>query len=139
MLLSYKNRKIKLIPVKYRHISNITDYLEDFDHLRLSDDERKSLEHALFVQAASGFIASLAQNEHLVHEHVGNAHPVYAVKADTSDGQTYYALKMSNNVSVRCSEDIYRMSPIKQNIWYTNSLSKQLAPPPVEQLRMFEL
>lgn len=137
MIITHNDREIKRIPRKYEGIENITDYLEDFEHKRLTDDERDHLDNRLFRQECEKFLEKLEQNEHLVHEQVKDAHPTLSVKANTSDGQTYYAIRMSNNISVRCEESLYRLSPVKQKINYSNSLSRQIAPPPVEQLRMF--
>ena len=137
MIITHNNRPIKLIPRKYDGIENITDYLEDFEHMRLTEDERDHLDNRLFRQECERFLEKLEQSEHLVHEHVKDAYPVLSIKANTSDGQVYYAIRMSNNISVRCEESLYRMSPVKHEINYTNSLSRQIAPPPVEQLRMF--
>jgi len=138
MILIYNNREIKLIPRKYQGIENITDYLEDFEHMRLTDDERDILDNRMFRQECESFLEKLEQSENLVHEHVKDAYPMLSIKANTSDGQTYYAIKMSNNISVRCDESLYRLSPVKHKINYTNSLSRQIAPPSEEQLRMFE-
>lgn len=89
MILIHNFRKIKLIPYKYASITNITDYLEDFDHIRLNTDEREYLDHALFSQAAYQLLQKIAENEKLVYEHIGDARPLYIVKAETSDGQTF--------------------------------------------------
>jgi hypothetical protein len=137
MILTHNNREIKLIPRKYDGIENITDYLEDFEHKRLTEAERDNLNNRLFRQAAEIFLADLEKSEKLVHEQVKDAWPILSIKVKTSDDQTYYAIKMSNNISVRCEEALYRMSPVKDSINYTNSLSRQIAPPSVEQLRMF--
>lgn len=137
MKVTYKNRMIKLIPRKYKAIENITDHLEDFDHLRLTEDERETLDYALFAQEAAKFIEELKEKEKLVYEICCNTKPASTVKVITSDDQVYYALRMSNNLSIRCDEALYRLSPIRNKITYTNSLSRQIAPPPVEQLRMF--
>lgn len=137
MILTHNNREIKLIPRKYEGIENITDYLEDFEHKRLTEDERDHLDNRLFRQECENFLSDLEKSEKLVHEQVKDAWPILSLRVLTSDNQTYYAIRMSNNISVRCDEALYRLSPVKQKINYTNSLSRQIAPPPVEQLRMF--
>lgn len=137
MKIKHNNQVIKLIPAKFNVIENITDYLEDFEHKRLTEGERETLDYALFAQEASKFIEELKEKEKLVYEFCCNTKPASTMKVITSDEQVYYALRMSNNLSIRCDEALYRLSPIRNKITYTNSLSRQIAPPPVEQLRMF--
>lgn len=138
MILKHNDRPIKLIPLKYQVIENITDYLEDFSYIRLSKIERESLDSAMFRQAADKFLEKLEENNKLAHEQVKKAFPMLALRVETSDGQRYYALKMSNGISVRCDEQLYRLAPTRENLRYGNSLNRQIAPPSVEQLRMFE-
>lgn len=128
MIIYYRDRPLKLIPRKYDAIIGLTDHLEDFDHIRLSDNERQNLDMALFRQQAQSFIKSLADREPLVYEQIHSARPVMVHQVTTNDGQIYYSLKMSNGISVRCTRILFDLSPTKGRIKYAAQLSAQIAP-----------
>lgn len=123
MIITYKSKPIKLVPKKYSKIPNITDYLEDFENIRLSNVERKHLDMALFIKAAESFLMYLSLLEPLVYELVENAKPVSASRIGEMSGETYTVLTMSNGMSVRCDESVFRISPVKYRLRYANSLS----------------
>lgn len=138
MILTHNNRKIKLIPREYQGIENITDYLEDFENMRLTDVERATLNKQMFRHYAELFLRKLVKAEKLDYLRIKNAFPLTTIKVLTSDNQTYYVLKMSNEFSVRCDEALYMKSPGKEEMDFNNPLFRQIAPPGAEQLRMFE-
>jgi len=137
MKIYYKNRLIKRVKEKYQVIKNITDYLEDFEHIRPIKAEIRYLDQALFEEQISWLTLKFKYNEPLVYEQIQQAKPVKAYRVTTSDGQIYYSLEFSNGLSVRCPEQIFRIAPVKMKLKQTNSLSRQIAPPSVEQLRLF--
>lgn len=127
-----------MIPAEFGSIENITDYLEDFDHIRLSNDERESLNQALFPNAVCQLLRKIKGDKDVAEKHIENIEHIYAVKVETSDGQTYFALKINNDLSVRCDEKLFNKSPIQKEIRYNDPLSRLIAPPAAQQLIMFE-
>ena len=123
MILYHNNRPMKLIPKKYIKIPDITDYLEDFENLRLDEVERKHLDMRLFTLAAENFIMLLYLSEPLVYAQIENAKPVSASRIKYTDGTVEYMLVMSNNLTVRCELELYSLSPVKTS--RTNVANKQ--------------
>lgn len=139
MIITYKSKPIKLVPKKYSLIPDITDYLEDFENIRLSNVERKHLDMALFVKEAESFLMYLSLLEPLVYEQIENAKPVSASKIGEMSGETYTVLTMSNGMSVRCDESVFRLSPVKYRRRYANSLANiALQQSDVTQLKCFD-
>lgn len=124
MIIYHNSRPLKLIPKKYSAIPDITDYLEDFENIRLDNIERKHLDMRLFTLAVENFMMLLCLTEPLVFSQIENARPVSASRVKYTDGVVEYMLIMSNNLSVRCEFDIYSLSPIKTS--RTNVVNKQL-------------
>ena len=139
MKLIHNNQYLKILPKKFLDIKNIVDFLEDESVKRLTPIERNNLKKALFQQRVSQTLLSyLSQHEPLILEQVGEAKPMIAYKVSTNDGQLYYVLKFDNNVTVRCSEIIYRMSPNRGKLKYASCLATNKVPPPcTEQLQLF--
>lgn len=107
MIIYHNNRPIKKVHRKYLQIENLTDHLEDFDYLRLSDAERNTLDRELFRLAAENFLMLLSLTDPLVFEQVKDARPVCAGKIKDADNQLCTVLKMSNNVTLRCDDSLY--------------------------------
>lgn len=124
MIIYHNDRPLKLIPKKYIKIPDITDYLEDFENIRLDEIERKNLEMRLFTLAVENFMMLLYMTEPLVFAQIENARPVSATRVKYTDGTVEYMLVMSNNLSVRCELEIYSLSPVKTS--RTNVANKQL-------------
>jgi len=59
MMIYHNDRPLKLIPEKYIKIPDITDYLEDFENIRLDEIERKHLDMRLFTLAVENFMMLL--------------------------------------------------------------------------------
>ncbi len=116
MIIYYNDRPLKLIPKKYSKIQNITDYLEDFDNIRLDEIERKHLDMRLFTLAVENFMMLLYLSEPLVYEQIENAKPVSASRVRNNEGLIEYRLVMSNNLSVLCDYEVYSLSPVKSKI-----------------------
>jgi len=124
MIIYHNERPLKLIPKKYINIPDITDYLEDFENLRLDEIERKHLDMRLFTLAVENFMMLLYMTEPLVFAEIENAKPLSASRVKYTDGVVEYMLIMSNNLSVRCELEIYSLSPLKTS--RTNVANKQL-------------
>ena len=124
MIIYHNERPLKLIPKKYITIPDITDYLEDFENIRLDKIERKHLDMRLFTLAIENFMMLLYMTEPLVYAEIENARPVSASRVKYTDGVVEYMLLMSNNLSVRCELEIYSLSPVKTS--RTNVANKQL-------------
>lgn len=124
MIIHHNGRPLKLIPKKYKDIPNITDYLEDFENLRLDEIERKNLDMRLFTLAVENFMMLLYMSEPLVYAQIENTKPVKVSRLRYTDGQVEYMLLMSNNLTVRCDQYIYSLSPVKRS--RTNVANKQL-------------
>lgn len=124
MIIYHNDRPLKLIPKKYSNIPNITDYLEDFENIRLDEIERKHLDMRLFTLAVENFMMLLYFSEPLVFAQIENANPVAASRVKYTDGVVEYMLIMSNNLTVRCELEIYSLSPVKTS--RTNIANKQL-------------
>lgn len=127
MIIYHNDRPLKLIPKKYSAIPDITDYLEDFENIRLDEIERLNLDRRLFTLAAENFMMLLYLSEPLVYEQIKNAKPVSAARVRNTDFQIEYRLVMSNGLSVVCDLEIYSLSPVK------TKLAKQN----IEQLKIF--
>lgn len=128
MIVKHNSRKIKLVPKKYESIKNITDFLEDFDHIRLSEHERESLDYELFRQAVESMLIDLSIFEPLVYEQVKDSRPLMCERIKAGDEITFLLI-MSNNMKIRCDEAVFSLSPVK---------IKSVAPPKIEQLTLFE-
>ncbi|MDP2060916.1 MAG: hypothetical protein Q8J97_14330 [Flavobacteriaceae bacterium] len=113
MIINHNSRPIKLIPKKYLRIQNLTDHLEDFENIRLSETERNTLDQELFRLEAENFLMYLNFSDPLVFEKVKDEKPVMAGKTKDADGEISTVLVMSNNLQVRCDELLYTLSPIK--------------------------
>lgn len=124
MIIYHNSRPLKLIPKKYSNIPDITDYLEDFENIRLNEIERKHLDMRLFTLAVENFMMLLYLSEPLVFAQVENTKPISASRVKYTDGQVEYMLVMSNNLSLRCDLDIYSLSPVKTS--RTNVANEQL-------------
>lgn len=116
MIITHNYIPIKLVPKKYIRITNITDFLEDFEYIRLSEVERNSLDQELFRLEAENFLMYLNFSDPLVFERVKDARPVAAGKIKDADGENCTVLVMSNNLHVRCNETLYSLSPVKINM-----------------------
>ena len=140
MKLYHSKYYIKLIPDKFKELENITDYLEDEHKKRLSVQECKSIKTALLQQRVSRVLMpALQQNEPLIFEQIADAKPVGTYKVTTNDNQVYYVVEFDNRCKVRCSEAIYRISPVRGRLSYASCLTTNRIPPPArEQLRLFE-
>ena len=114
MILKKNNKPIKLIPSKFRVIENITDYLEYEDQRRLTKFERKHLEKALFLHHFARLIASLEWRYPETYEKVKDSNPAFAVKVKIHGQSTSFAIRTDNNISLKCSQQLYELCPDKR-------------------------
>ncbi|OFX52420.1 MAG: hypothetical protein A2066_21740 [Bacteroidetes bacterium GWB2_41_8] len=114
MIIYHNNRPIKKVPKKYLPILPVIAYhIEDFEHLRLSDIERNSLDNELFRRAAENFLMLLSLTDPLVFEQVKDAKPICAGKIKDANNELCTVLKMSNNMTICCDDSLYSISPEK--------------------------
>jgi len=114
MIIKHKSRKIKLIPVKYLVIENITDFLENEDQLRLTEAERCHLDKALFFATYNRLIASLEKQDPELYDKVKDSNPMYAVKFKANGQRTIFIIRTDNNISLQCSKQLYKLCPNKR-------------------------
>jgi len=140
MKLYHNKYYVKLIPDHFQELENITDYLEDEHEKRLTKRERKNIKIAILQQRVSKVLLPALKVTHpLVLEQIKGALPVKTYKVTTNDDQVYYVVEFDNRVKVRCSEAIFRISPLRGRLKYAACLSTNRIPPPArEQLRLFE-
>jgi hypothetical protein len=140
MKLYHNKYYVKLIPDHFQELENITDYLDDEHEKRLSKRESKNIKVAILQQRVSKvLLPALAANDPLVLEQIKDALPVKTYKVTTNDHQVYFVVEFDNRVKVRCSEAVYRISPVCGQLKYASCLTTNRIPPPArEQLRLFE-
>lgn len=113
MIIHHNARPIKKVPRKYIRIPNITDHLEDENCIRLTEVERESLDQELFRLEAENFLMYLSLTDPVVFAKIKDARPLLAGKIKDPDGDVCTVLKMSNNITVRCDDSLYAISPEK--------------------------
>lgn len=114
MIVTHKKRLIKRMRDKYIVIDNITDYLEDFEHIRLTDVERKHLDNALFMEYYSRLMNLLKEDDQELYEKVKDSRPMYAVKFKANGQRTIFIIRTDNNISLKCSKQLYDLCPNKR-------------------------
>ena len=114
MIVTHKKRLIKRLPDKYCVIDNITDHLEDFEHIRLTDAERKHLDNALFMEYYSRLINYLTEDDQELYEKVKDSLPMYAVKFKANDQRTIFIIRTDNNILLKCYKQLYELCPNKR-------------------------
>ena len=139
MKLYHNGHYVKLIPAEYLELENITDYLESEHEKQLSRRERKNIKAAIMQQRVSKVLLPVLQkSDPLVLEQIKDALPVKAYLVTTNDDQKYYVVEFDNRTRVRCSEYVYRSSPVKGRLKYAACLQQTRIPPPTrEQLQLF--
>lgn len=139
MKLYHKGYYIKYLPVKFRELANVCDYLECEQEKRLTPTERRNLEEALFCQRVElTFLSQFRRVYPLEAEQIGDTMPVQVTRIITNDGQQYFVLLFSNGVSVRCPGSLYVIAPVRTSEKYATGLAVGKIPPPgAEQLQLF--
>ena len=95
---------VKTTPVRYAIINNITDYLSDFDHKRLSKQERQDLEDVLFWETIPTNLKK-----------VFNMNKVMDANKVITRECVYYTITF-DKLEVSCTYSVYLMMPIKKVI-----------------------
>lgn len=114
MIVTHKKRLIKRLPDKYMVIDNITDYLEDFEHIRLSAAERKHLDNARFRKYFDDLIEYLKEDDPELYTQVKDSVPMYAVKFKANGQRTIFIIRTNNNISLKCTKLLYELCPNKR-------------------------
>lgn len=114
MKLFHKKRHIKTIPERYSNIENLPELLDDFDHKRLSESERRALDEKLLGAQVSNFLEKKQANTKL-KPFLNGTHPVKVQRIVTRDLH-YHVIRMANGHELRCPAELYRSSPIKETV-----------------------
>ena len=112
MKVLYKTKHVKTVPAKYAGL-DICVYLEDIDHIRLSESERKNLDIALLDNEIDELKACVKDT--VLWDRVQYAAPVVAVAVQTKH-ELYYIIRFSCNVELRCSAQLFKTFPVKEQI-----------------------
>lgn len=140
MILYIANKPFKRVPKKYvREIPDVLNYLEDEFCYNLTPSERTALESELFFRRTEDrFLRELKKCEPLVAEQIGESKPMAGYEVFTNDGQKYYTIKLSNNKTIRCPREIYRLAPLKQKVKYATALLNNKIPGPCVEQKQLE-
>ena len=138
MRVTYKNRVVKIVPSIYNKIENITDYLEDFDHLRLSKTERNCLNVALFQNQSTWMPEVLPLNKPETIDMVKGAMPTTCFCVQTVDNQQYFVVDFDNGSKLRCSNFLFKISHKKESLKQAEAYALNFPKPRLEQLCLFE-
>jgi hypothetical protein len=113
MILDIKG-DVKSIPIKYKCLENIEDYIDDLHHARLTVTERENLNIQLLRHKMSDIIAEIRSTPGL-RDIIQIAEPVVAMKVNTRN-ETYHIIRFSNGKEVRCKASLFKGSPVKETI-----------------------
>ena len=114
MKLFHKKRYLKLIPEKFSSIENVTDYLDDPEHKRLTESEREALNRELLSRHLEAYICRQKKDIHL-KRFMGKTEPVTVLRIETRSHH-YHAIKMANGTELKCPAELYRISPLKETV-----------------------
>lgn len=115
MKLYHNGHYIKDIPEKYKDIANITDYLDNEFSPRLTKTERKALDQELLKIYLAGFFESIKRTNPAVAEMLGKTEPVTVRKIQRRN-DSYWVVRTSNGIEIRCSKLLWSQSPVKEEI-----------------------
>ena len=133
MKIYYHGRYVKNVPKKYAGIPNLPDYFEEIDSPRLSGDEFRILEMALFAQRIQSFLDRFKVLFPMDYWLIEKSSPKMAHEVTTDDNQVYYSLLFRNGFAIRINKRIYNSCPIKGEAPSSSSL---VALPPFQQLKL---
>lgn len=104
--------KVKMIPKRYEEIPDVGAYIEDLEHMRLSDEERELLDRILLGIRLEKFTDKLKEN-YIYRDRIGNAYPEKAVKVTKRDGASYHVVRYSNKMEFKCDASLLSQLPIE--------------------------
>lgn len=137
MRIYYRGRYVKNVPAKYAKIPDLPDHFEDLHSTRLSVREYWILKMALFHYNMQPFFTQLAMAKPETYRLIEKSSPekAFFVKSKI-DKQTWYSLLFRNGQSIRIPRKIFRRCPKRFRDMATYP-GTTIAPPPVEQLKLF--
>lgn len=94
----------KLIPRKFEEIDGLENYLDDFEHSRLSGTERESLNRILAEQRMKHFIKEL-KGHRLYGEIIRDAEFVGTFRIVTKKDD-YFVIRFDNKAEFRCPREL---------------------------------
>ena len=97
--------KVKLIPNRYSEIPDVDAYIDDLEHIRLSDEERELLDRLLLGVRLEKFTAKLKEN-YIYRDRLKDAYPEKAVKIVKRDGVSYHVVRFNNKLEFRCDASL---------------------------------
>jgi hypothetical protein len=107
-----KGNSVKLIPARYKEIPDVDCYIEDFEHKRLSEEERELLDRILLGIRLEKFTKQKKEN-YIYRDQIGDAYPEKAIKVIKRTGEHYYVIRYSNKKEFRCEADILSNLPVE--------------------------
>jgi CDGSH-type Zn-finger protein len=114
MKLLHNGRHIKNIPKRYSSILDIAELIDDLDHKRLSDTERRVLNEKLLSNQVQHFLRKKCGDSKFKPFLTGT-HPVKVQRIETRYLH-YHVIRMANGHELRCPAEVFRSSPIKETI-----------------------
>lgn len=113
MYIHDKNgNKVKLIPKRYEEIPDVDAYIDDFEHIRLSDEERELLDRILLGVRLEKFTNKMKDN-YIYRDKIGDSYPDTAVKIVTRNNGAYHVVRYSNKTELRCDSSLLSQLPIE--------------------------
>ena len=105
--------RVKLIPERYMEIPEVEAYIEDFEHLRLTEAERELLDTILLGVRLEKFTNEKKAN-YIFRDQIGDSYPEKAIKVIKRTGEHYYVVRYSNKKEFRCECSFLAGLPVEQ-------------------------
>lgn len=105
--------RVKLIPERYMEIPEVEAYIEDFEHLRLTEAERELLDTILLGVRLEKFTNEKKAN-YIFRDQIGDSYPEKAIKVIKRTGEHYYVVRYSNKKEFRCEGSFFAGLPVEQ-------------------------
>lgn len=102
------------MPAKYAVLANAADHIDDLEHKRLTDSERKALDEELVDFLLQEFSEN-GKRDRFIKEQIENAKPIAVARIQTRQNH-YHVVQFSNRIELHCEPKIFQSSPIKKYI-----------------------
>lgn len=103
---------IKTVPKRYEEIPEFENYLDDFDHVRLSEEERELLDKILFGIRAEQFTLDMKKN-YLYRDQIKDSY-AESVKKVVTKHNHYHIIVYSNGLELKCSSELAKGIPVEK-------------------------
>lgn len=104
--------KVKLIPKRYTEIPDVDAYIDDFEHLRLTEEERELLDRILLGVRLEKFTEK-KKADYIFRDQIGDAYPEKAVRIMKRSGDSYCVVRYSNKVEFKCEPSLLSQLPVE--------------------------